>query len=243
MRIGWGRCAELLVAPWQSSGQLPRPRADTSPDMFLSGLVLCFCGLGLVRVTWAPPAGSRGPRCLSDAQVQLVLSLGCAGTTCTCVFPPRYNLYLFWGGLDSSPLPRRWKKVQVVPRPPAQVQLVLSLRWESTSCTFPALGKYKLYLPGCVLWGVRVSRNFLSAWSPALLLPIPALPAPTALPSPPQPPSPPPPEHPTRLGGERELGSGEGRRAGGEAGQRERGNERRGGRARGEVDSSETQNP
>ena len=193
MRIGGGRCAELLVALWQYSGQLPRPRADTSPDMFLSGLVLCFCGLGLVRVTWGPPRRLQRP----------TVSLGCAGTTCTFSGLRRYNLYLRFppavqlvpvlGGLDSSPLPRRWKKVQVVPRPPAQVQLVLSLRWESTSCTFPAVGKYKLYLPGCVLWGVRVSLNFLSAWSPALLLPIPALPAPTALPSLPQPPSPSPP--------------------------------------------------
>ena len=243
MRIGGGRCAELLVAPWQYSGQLPRPRADTSPDMFLSGLVLCFCGLGLVRVTWGPPRRLQRP----------TVSLGCAGTTCTFSGLRRYNLYL-----------RFPPAVQLVPvlggpgfiAPAASLEKgtsCTSAPGASTTCTFVALGKYKLYLPCAgkvqvVLAGVCAlgrpgfaELSFCVVSRPPPPYPCPprphraSFPASTTLPLPP--------EHPTRLGGERELGSGEGRRAGGEAGQRERGNERRGGRARGEVDSSETQNP
>ena len=145
LRIGGGRCAELLVALWQYSGQLPRPRADTSPDMFLSGLVLCFCGLGLVRVTWGPPRRLQRP----------TVSLGCAGTICTFSglrryklylrFPPRYNLYLFWGAWIHRPcrvVGKGYKlylgplrKYNLYFRCAGKVQVVPSLRWKSTSCT------------------------------------------------------------------------------------------------------------
>jgi hypothetical protein len=151
------------------------------------------------------------------AQVQLVLAFSPRGTTCTCfggawihrpcrIVGKRYKLYLG---------PRR--KYNLYFRCAGKVQVVPSLRWESTSCTCRG-----------VCFGASGFRGtfFLRGLPPSSSLSLPSPPPPRFLPRLNLPP--PPPRAPYSAGGRK--GAGERR---GEASRRGGGAERAGKRAEG----------